>query len=105
MTIMTSTAFPWPLSRLLFPVGRVVATPCCIDALDRTGTNAMALVRRHQRGDFGELCEADIQANIEAIRTGARVLSCYEVGDRSERIWVITESDRRTTTLLLPSEY
>lgn len=102
---MTSSALPWPLSGLMFLVGRVVATRGCIDALDRTGTNAMDLVRRHQRGDFGKLCDADIRANLEAIRTGARVLSCYEVGDRSERIWVITESDRGTTALILPSEY
>jgi hypothetical protein len=100
---MKSHALSWLLSGPMFSVGRIVATPACIDTLDRTGTNAMSLVRRHERGDFGKLCDADIRANLEAIRTGARVLSCYAVGDKAEQIWVLTEGN--VTTLLLPSEY
>lgn len=34
---------------------------------------------------------------------GARLLSSYPVG--TARIWIVTEADRSTTTLLLPDEY
>jgi hypothetical protein len=33
-----------------------------------------------------------------------RVLSAYRT-NRSDRIWIITEADRSSTCLLLPSEY
>lgn len=102
---MNLEALPGVLSHPLFPLGRLLATPGAIDLLDRTGTNATSLLRRHQCGDFGDLCASDIRANQDAVLTGARILSRYEVGTRRGRVWIITESDRRTTTILLPSEY
>jgi hypothetical protein len=84
---------------------KLTMKPEAIDLLDRTGTNATRLLRRHQCGDFGDLRESDVRANRDAILTGARILSCYEVGTRQERVWVITESDRSASTLLLPGEY
>ncbi|ABE30561.1 putative type I restriction-modification system methyltransferase subunit [Paraburkholderia xenovorans LB400] len=102
---MNSEALPGVLLHPLFPLGRLLATPGAIDLLDRTGTNATSLLHRHQCGDFGDLCASDVRANRDAILTGARILSCYEVGTRREKVWVITESDRSASTLLLPSEY
>jgi hypothetical protein len=61
------------------------------------------LLGRHASGDWGEVNASDAQANIDALRTGARVLSAYVVG--GVRVWVITEADRSHTTLLLPEEY
>lgn len=89
----------------LFPLGRTVATPGALDLLDRTGTNAAELLRRHQCGDWGVLCLADARSNDLAVTNGMRLLSAYELGDRRERVWIITEADRRVTTLLLPDEY
>ncbi len=102
---MKSEALPGALLHPLFPLGHLAATPGAIELLDRTGTNATSLLRRHQCGDFGDLCASDVRANRDAILTGARILSCYEVGTRREKVWVITESDRSASTLLLPSEY
>jgi hypothetical protein len=45
-----------------------------------------------------------VAANEAAAKQGGRVLSAYTVTDK-ERLYVITEADRRCTTLLLPSEY
>ena len=42
-----------------FPLGQVVATPGALDLLDRTGTNAMDLLQRHQRGDWGSVHPED----------------------------------------------
>lgn len=87
----------------LFSLGLVVATPGALDLLDRDGMNASAYLTRHQTGDFGTLSPPDLHENHVAINYGSRILSAYDVG--RERLWVITEADRSSTTLLLPSEY
>ncbi|WP_051120412.1 hypothetical protein SR858_03505 [Duganella zoogloeoides] len=87
----------------LFPLGALVATPGALDLLDRNGANATVYLSRHQHGDFGTLCPDDAQENMTAIKYRFRVISAYDVG--TERLWVITEADRSSTTLLLPSEY
>ncbi|WP_186165077.1 hypothetical protein [Burkholderia gladioli] len=89
----------------LFPLGRIVATPGAIELLDRTGTNADDLLGRHRSGDWGVVCSSDAHSNDLAVANHTRILSAYEIGARRERLWIITEADRRTTTLLLPSEY
>lgn len=89
----------------LFSLGRTVATPGALDLLDRTGTDGTDLLNRHQCGDWGIVCPADAKLNDRAITDGARILSAYELGARREQLWIITEADRRVTTLLLPIEY
>lgn len=88
---------------VLFPLGTVGATSGALDLLDCTGTNAAIFLDRHQRGDFGTVGAEDAQANMAAIEDGNRILSSYTVG--GERLWIITEADRYSTTLLLPEEY
>lgn len=87
----------------LFGLGLVVATHGALDLLDRTGINATIYLTRHQTGDFGNLSPPDQHENHVAITYGSRILSAYDVG--RERLWIITEADRSSTTLLLPSEY
>jgi len=89
----------------LFSLGQIVATPGALDLLDRTGTNALGLLWRHQCGDWGAVCAEDAQSNKYAVAVGARILSAYELGSRRERLWIITEADRSVTTLLLPADY
>lgn len=61
-------------------------------------------VDRHLSGDWGDLCEDDKALNDEAVCHGdERILSAYEKDGR--KIWIITESDRSTTTILFPDEY
>jgi hypothetical protein len=88
----------------LFPLGRLVATPGAIELLRSVGEDLLpALLERHRSGDWGNVPEEDARENEFSVRHGFRVLSSYRVTE--ERIWVITESDRSATTLLLPSEY
>ncbi|MGS0974830.1 hypothetical protein [Burkholderia glumae] len=89
----------------LFPLGLIVATPGAIDLLDRTGTNADELLRRHGKGDWGVVCTVDARSNDLAVTNRTRLLSAYELGNSRARLWIITEADRRSTTLLLPFEY
>lgn len=88
---------------VLFPLGAVGATPGALDLLDRSGTNAAMFLDRHLRGDFGTVGAEDAQANKDAIEDGTRILSSYAIA--GERLWLITEADRASTTLLLPDEY
>lgn len=105
-TASTASAQPDapPAAAPLFHLGQLVATRGVLAHLRaHPVTTAQALVHRHVTGDFGDLSEADREANVDAIRLGDRVLSAYEVG--GQRVWVITEHDRSVTTMLLASEY
>ena len=109
------TATPSRPSSPLFPIGAVVATPGAIEALAEAHGNrwriaAKSLLARHQSGDWGETCKQDAKTNDWAVGHEARIISCYHLparvpGGTSERIWLITEADRSSTTILLPSEY
>lgn len=87
----------------LFALGIVVATPGALDLLDRSGVNATTYLIRHQQGDFGTVCPADRKENLFAVDRGLRILSVYDIG--KECLWIMTEADRSSTTLLLPAEY
>jgi len=88
---------------ICFPLGQIVATPGALDVLDRGAVNAAELLRRHQNGDWGNVPPEDAEENELSIVNGNRILSSYTVG--ADRIWIITEADRSSTTLLLPEEY
>jgi hypothetical protein len=69
----------------------------------RAQTPPSELLERHASGDWGEVPKGDARKNALSVREGLRVLSSYVVD--GERIWIITEADRSSTCLLLPSEY
>ena len=62
-----------------------------------------AALMRHLSGDWGNVCAADAAMNEDALKHGDRVLSVYGEGDK--RFWIITESDRSVTTVLMPEDY
>jgi hypothetical protein len=87
-----------------FELGNVVATPGALEALRDAGQSPHTLLRRHVRGDWGEVDEHDRQANDAALIDGERLLSAYKTF-KGVRLWVITEANRSSTCLLLPEEY
>ena len=87
-----------------FPLGRVLATPGAIRVVKGAGESPLRLLKRHAHGDFGDLHEDDVRANELAIRQGMRVLSAF-VMPTGEHVWVLTEADRSTTTILLAEEH
>lgn len=91
--------------RPLFHLGQIVATPDAFRLLEQSNTDVIDLLMRHAKGDWGVVCAADARSNDRAVVDGTRVLSAYELGAGRERLWIITEADRRVTTLLLPDEY
>jgi hypothetical protein len=54
-------------------------------------------------GDWSEMATEDQQSNRDAITEGSRIFSAYTI--EGVKFWVITEADRSSTTILLPSEY
>jgi hypothetical protein len=92
-----------------FFLGQLLITPGALQALQEAGQSAIEFLQRHVRGDWGEVCEEDREANDDALVDGSRLLSahCTSLG---EKLWIITEAaddsgDRAATTILLPSEY
>jgi len=62
-------------------------------------------LRRHIRGDWGEITHEDKQANDDAVKNGRlRIFFAYET-EGLKKIWIITEADRSVTTILFPDEY
>ncbi len=88
----------------LFLLGKVVATPGALEAMDQYAINALDLLRRHLSGDWGNVPPSDAEENMRSVENGWRILSSYPVND-DQNIWIITEADRSVTTLLLPEEY
>ena len=60
-------------------------------------------LKRHANGDWGDLDEEDKKENEFAIGKYLRILSAYK--SDKDKIWIITEADRATTTILFPDEY
>ena len=92
------------MSGIKFSPGSIVATPGALAALEASGADPMAYVVRHIAGDWGEVDEHDRRENELSLREGFRLMSVYTLSNRV-KIWVITEADRSSTCILLPSEY
>lgn len=88
-----------------FPLGKVVATPGAMALLEKQGVNPGTLLDRHVSGDWGDLGKEDKHLNDFAITHGNRILSCYNLPDEHHRVYIISEADRSSTCILLPSEY
>jgi len=87
-----------------FSLGRIVATPGALRALERANQSAAIFLARHAGGDWGELDREDVRENEYSVAHGLRLLSSYTTAV-GEKLWIITEADRSATTLLLPDEY
>lgn len=101
---------PRTVSTPRFELGKVVATPAALAMLEGLGVSPLELVRRHLSLDPGSLDAEDQATNLMALQTGARIFSAYEVGERRERVWVITDAKgddgrRLSTCVLRPSDY
>jgi hypothetical protein len=88
----------------LFSLGQIVATPGAIKTLSESNEGSISFLRRHQCGDWGELSPEDKALNSGSVSTGGRILSAYRT-KKGVKFWVITEADRSSTCILLPSEY
>ena len=92
-----------------FTLGRLLATPGALAALEDAGQTPLDFISRHVSGDWGDRSLDDKQLNDQALIDGSRILSAYKTRN-SVRVWVITEAcddhgRRAATTILKPDEY
>jgi hypothetical protein len=88
----------------LFPPGKIVATLGRWLPWKERSSRPPVFWPVMQSGDWGELDQSDVAENEHSMAHGFRLLSSYRT-DAGEKLWIITESDRSATTLLLPDEY
>ena len=93
-----------PKLPLPFPLGAIALTEGAAAALQSTGQTPEQLLARHCFGDWGELEAEDWESNNQALLNALQLLSSYRLRDKTT-LWVITEWDRSSTTILLPQEY
>jgi hypothetical protein len=90
-----------------FKTGIIYMTPGIAQFKTNFWNNLFLLncIQRHINLDFGDLDPEDIERNNEATHDGSRIFSSYITDEGGTKIWIITEADRSSTTILLPSEY
>jgi hypothetical protein len=89
-----------------FALGRLVWTRGVNDRVAVDTLFAKFVVdslKRHANCDWGDLSAEDKRENDFSIDKGLRLLSSYKHDDW--KIWIITEADRSSTTILFPEEY
>jgi hypothetical protein len=84
-----------------FHLGRILITANAEASL--AAEDLSAALRRHGRGDWGELCAAAAKQNEHSLLDGGRLVSVYH-GRNCVQFYIITESDRNSTTILLPED-
>lgn len=84
-----------------FTPGNLYATPAALRAISKAEQDPYAFVLRHCNGDHGELAEKD---NEDSLKCGLRVLSIYKTR-LGQPIWVVTESDKSSTTVSVPEDF
>ena len=87
-----------------FALGKLVSTPGALEAFAIAGQSPAEFLSRHVAGDWGQVDKADASENELSVKEGFRILSAYTLKSGT-KIWIITEADRSSTCVLLPSEY
>lgn len=89
-----------------FEIGGLYQTRGIAEAIKENPQLYIEIIEAYQRyikGDYGDLCKEDIEANEEAIKYGYRIFAKYKT--IVDDIYIITEADRSATTILFYYEY
>jgi len=89
-------------TKVRFESGQIVATPAVLIAV--MPQHIAQGLARHLAGDWGEIDPEDVGMNDRALANGGRLLSVF-TAPTGVKFWIITESDRSVTTVLLPEDY
>lgn len=97
---------PEPYAHLepLFDPGRVVATPAALVAIEKADGWVPNYLILHLSGQWLQMSRMDHETNLKAVKDGGRILSRFTLHG-GVVIYVITEADRSSTTILLATEY
>jgi hypothetical protein len=70
-----------------FQLGKLLATPGALKALESAGENPADFILRHVMGDWGELSGEDKRENEISLQQGFRLLSAYRLST-GQRMWI-----------------
>ncbi len=90
----------------IFPLGRIVATRGVIATVPNH--RIFQCLQLHAAGEWGEVPPEDTRENNYSTHHDLRILSSYRIDPdlpSQGKFWIITEADRSSTCVLLPSEY
>lgn len=72
-----------------FSLGHLVATSGALALLGALGENPADLLVRHQNGVCSEVSPEEARENELSVLRRLRILSSYQLGEESERVWII----------------
>ena len=91
----------------LFPLGRIVSTRSVFQDMQDNAefkNHCSECLSKHALGKWGNVSDHDSKENDDALKQNLRLFSVYDSG-RWKKIWIITEADRSSTTILYPEDY
>jgi hypothetical protein len=86
-----------------FPLGNIVVSGRVVTALRGKPKVLDWMLGRHQSGDWGNVSDNEKLENDAAI-AGFELKSAYRTDDGQE-FWVVTDSKRKFTTVMLTKEF
>ena len=57
----------------MFPLGQIIITPAALEVLRQQNFSPETIIQRHVLGDWGDMVDADKQANDLAVEMGGRI--------------------------------
>lgn len=89
----------------LFELGNITMTPAAISIIAKFKVPIGDFLDRHERGDYGDVSELDWRENTLALLPESieRIMSVYNV--ETTKLWIITDPDRKVTTLLTEEDF
>ena len=70
-----------------FALGRILATPGALEALEEAGQEWFVFLAQRAVGDWGDLDPHDWQENEAALERGGRLFSAYNLAT-GQRLWI-----------------
>lgn len=83
-------------------LGEIFITRAVVDVI--SPQEIVTFLKRYENLDWGDICDEDKQTNEDALIFGDRILALYHT-EKGIKFYIITESDRSITTILLADEY
>lgn len=77
-----------------FEPGIISATRALLDLAEESAIPYHDYLNRHLAGDWGDVCDEDAQANMDALESGARIVSVYRSpAGYDEDVLIITDAE------------
>ncbi|HGV0688966.1 TPA: hypothetical protein ACNBWM_004518 [Escherichia coli] len=86
-----------------FRLGQMLATIGVLELCKHKHIDLGPMIDRHVSGDWGDVDDAQREANDEALKDSGTIVSVYH--PHGVRMLIVTDGDRSHTVAMLPHEY